>query len=198
MDNQEVIDPLEQRWVVLDRLLQELGKKYDIPPEVTKNLQYARSLTHYYNQDPTEPDRAKELPRIDSYLHDSELKLMGMAGMEGEEFVSEWEQRLLDASQGKEVFKQAKIQSKFIPGMPANFDFVRFNFKKPIHEERFMEFRDRITGESAKEELPVWERISAAAGMALFNPDMDMNIDNVFRRADKAMYENKKSMKAER
>ena len=66
------------------------------------------------------------------------------------------------------------------------------------HEERFMEFRDRITGESAKEELPVWERISAAAGMALFNPDMDMNIDNVFRRADKAMYENKKSMKAER
>ena len=61
-----------------------------------------------------------------------------------------------------------------------------------------MEFRDRITGESAKEELPVWERISAAAGMALFNPDMDMNIDNVFRRADKAMYENKKSMKAER
>lgn len=139
MDNQEVIDPLEQRWVVLDRLLQELGKKYDIPPEVTKNLQYARSLTHYYNQDPTEPDRAKELPRIDSYLHDSELKLMGMAGMEGEKFVSEWEQRLLDASQGKEVFKQAKIQSKFIPGMPANFDFVRFNFKKPIHEERFME-----------------------------------------------------------
>ena len=64
---------------------------------------------------------------------------MGMAGMEGEDFVAEWEQKLLDASKGKEVFKQSKIQSKFIPGMPANFDFVRFNFKQPIHEERFIE-----------------------------------------------------------
>lgn len=139
MPNQELQDPLEQRWVVLDHLLKYLNKKYDVPAEVIKNLQYARALTSYYNQDPTEPDRAKELPRIDSLLNDSELKLMGMAGMEGQEFVADWEQKLLDASKGKEVFKQVKIQSKFIPGMPANFDFVRFNFKKPIHEERFME-----------------------------------------------------------
>ena len=120
-------------------LLKQLNKKYDIPAEVVKNLQYSRSLTHYYLQDPTEPDRAKELPRIDSLLNDTELKLMGMAGMEGEDFVADWEQKLLDASKGKEVFRQSKIQSKFIPGMPANFDFVRFNFREPIHEERFME-----------------------------------------------------------
>ncbi len=139
MPNQELHDPLEQRWVVLDHLLKQLNKKYDIPAEVVKNLQYSRSLTHYYLQDPTEPDRAKELPRIDSLLNDTELKLMGMAGMEGEDFVADWEQKLLDASKGKEVFRQSKIQSKFIPGMPANFDFVRFNFREPIHEERFME-----------------------------------------------------------
>ncbi|RAP48747.1 MAG: hypothetical protein BZ135_00040 [Methanosphaera sp. rholeuAM6] len=139
MPNQELHDPLEQRWVVLDHLLKILNKKYDVPAEVVQNLRYARTLTSFYNQDPTEPDRAKELPRIDSLLNDSELKLMGMAGMEGEEFVADWEQKLLDASKGKEVFKQVKIQSKFIPGMPANFDYVRFNFKSPIAEERFME-----------------------------------------------------------
>ena len=133
MPNQELHDPLEQRWVVLDHLLKQLNKKYDIPAEVVKNLQYSRSLTHYYLQDPTEPDRAKELPRIDSLLNDTELKLMGMAGMEGEDFVADWEQKLLDASKGKEVFRQSKIQSKFIPGMPANFDFVRFYFREPIH-----------------------------------------------------------------
>ena len=139
MPNQELQEPLEQRWVVLDNLVKHLNKKYDVPEKVFKNLQYSRSLISYYLQDPTEPDRAKELPRIDSMLNDSELILMGMAGMEGEEFVKEWEQKFLDASQGKEVLHQAKIQSKFIPGMPANFDYVRFNFKKAIPEERFME-----------------------------------------------------------
>jgi len=139
MANQELQDPLEQRWVVLDHLLKILNKKYDVPKDVVKHLQYARSLTSYYNQDPTDSERAKELPNIDSYLNNAEGTLMGMAGMEGEEFVADWEQKLLDASRGKEVFKQRKIQSKFIPGMPANFDFVRFNFKKPIDEERFME-----------------------------------------------------------
>lgn len=139
MPNQELQDPLEQKWVVLDHLIRILNKKYDVPEEVFRNLQYSRSLTHYYNQDPTDPDRVKELPRIDSMLNNSERILMGMAGMEGEEFVADWEQKLLDASQGKEVFKQVRIQSKFIPGMPANFDFIRFNFKEPIAEERFIE-----------------------------------------------------------
>lgn len=139
MPNQELKDPLEQRWVVLDHLLKILNKKYDVPGKVIKDLQYARSLTNFYNQDPTEPDRANELPRIDSLLNDAESILMGMAGMEGEEFVADWEQKLVDASKGKEVFKQYKIQSKFIPGMPANFDYIRFNFKEPVAEERFID-----------------------------------------------------------
>lgn len=139
MPNQELKDPLEQRWVVLDHLLKVLNKKYDVPSEIIKNLQYARALTNFYKQDPSEPDRAQELPRIDSLLNDSERDLLSLAEMEGEDFVKDWEQKLLDASQGKEVFRQSNIQSKFIPGMPANFDFIRFNFKEPIIEERFIE-----------------------------------------------------------
>jgi len=49
----------------------------------------------------------------------------------------------------------------------------------------------QITEKSTDENLPIWERISAAAGKALFNPEIDQNIDNVFKRADNAMYENK-------
>ena len=66
-----------------------------------------------------------------------------------------------------------------------------------IHrEERFKELQDMIGKTSADDSLPVWERISAAAGMAIFDPDIDHNIDNVFKRADQTMYENKKKMKA--
>ena len=70
-----------------------------------------------------------------------------------------------------------------------NDDFAR-------HEEKLHEFFNKITEKSTDENLPIWERISAAAGKALFNPEIDQNIDNVFKRADNAMYENKKNMKA--
>lgn len=139
MVNQDIKEPLELRWSVLDHLLKKLIKSYDISKEVIQNLQYARALTNFYKDDPTEPDRAKEVSRIDSLLNDVERTLLTIAEAEGEDFVKEWEQKLLDASQGKEVFRNVKIQSRFIPGMPANFDFIRFNFKEPIQEERFME-----------------------------------------------------------
>ena len=47
-------------------------------------------------------------------------------------------------------------------------------------------------------ELEPWEKTSAAIGYALFDENIDTCYDNVFRRADKAMYERKKEMKAVR
>ena len=54
---------------------------------------------------------------------------------------------------------------------------------------------DRIAG---NDELAPWEKISAAIGYARFDKNIDTCYDNVFRRADKAMYERKKEMKAAR
>lgn len=42
------------------------------------------------------------------------------------------------------------------------------------------------------------ERISAAAGYALYDPTVDRDTESVFKRADQLMYERKKAMKAER
>ncbi len=52
--------------------------------------------------------------------------------------------------------------------------------------------------EKAQEDssLQPWERTSAAIGYALYDETIDSGYDNVFRRADKAMYEMKKKMKA--
>lgn len=46
--------------------------------------------------------------------------------------------------------------------------------------------------------LEYWERISASIGYALYDPDTDNSVNNVFKRADKAMYMRKKEMKAVR
>ena len=81
-------DPLYLRWGVLAHLLKELKKKYeDIPKEMIRDLQYARALTNFYLEDPTEPDRAKEIGRIDSLLNTVERNLLALASNEGEEYV---------------------------------------------------------------------------------------------------------------
>ena len=70
-----------------------------------------------------------------------------------------------------------------------NEDFI-------FHDKKIEEFQNKIKEKSSEEGSPMWERISAAVGVALFDPKIDGNIDNVFKRADTAMYENKKEMKA--
>lgn len=133
-------DPLYLKWSVLDHLLKDLKKKdYPITKDMVKDLQLSRALINFYLENPTEKDRAEELPRINALLTNLEQTLIITADPEGEEYISQWEDYLLRSSKGEEVFKPGKIQSKFIPGMPANFDFIRFNFKEPIAEERFIE-----------------------------------------------------------
>jgi GGDEF domain-containing protein len=47
-------------------------------------------------------------------------------------------------------------------------------------------------------ELPAWRKVSAAVGIAAYDPVRDESADDVLKRADAAMYEEKKAMKAER
>ncbi|MCR5250582.1 MAG: diguanylate cyclase [Lachnospiraceae bacterium] len=46
--------------------------------------------------------------------------------------------------------------------------------------------------------LKPWEQISAAIGYAKFDKTVDKTVDDVFKKADKAMYDRKVAMKAER
>ena len=46
------------------------------------------------------------------------------------------------------------------------------------------------------EALKPWERISSALGFARFDKTRDGAVEDVFHRADKAMYERKAAMKA--
>ena len=44
--------------------------------------------------------------------------------------------------------------------------------------------------------LPPWERVTAAVGCAVYDPGIDSGVESVMKRADAAMYENKKKMKS--
>ena len=65
-------------------------------------------------------------------------------------------------------------------------------------DELLKKFQNILNEEQEKKDLQPWERVSAAIGVAFFEKNKDEGVENVFKRADKAMYENKKAMKAVR
>lgn len=64
-------------------------------------------------------------------------------------------------------------------------------------ETLVQQIREVFRSRSSDASLEVWERCSAAIGVALFTED-DHTVDAVFKRADSRMYANKKAMKAQR
>ncbi len=40
-----------------------------------------------------------------------------------------------------------------------------------------------------------WEKVSMAAGISVYNPRVDVSVENVYKRADKAMYKDKREWK---
>lgn len=67
------------------------------------------------------------------------------------------------------------------------------------HVDELVEKFNKQLGElAADDSLEQWERVSAAIGVAFYDPLRDSGVENVFKRADKAMYARKKEMKAVR
>ncbi len=60
------------------------------------------------------------------------------------------------------------------------------------------DFNNRLEQVQADDTLQPWEQISAAIGYYKFDKKIDKTVDDVFKKADKAMYERKVAMKAER
>ena len=64
--------------------------------------------------------------------------------------------------------------------------------------ELIKQFRNTLEAISKDEALEPWEKVSAAIGWTLFDKTSDLGVQNVFKRADSLMYEDKKRMKATR
>lgn len=60
------------------------------------------------------------------------------------------------------------------------------------------QFQMEMSRKNSNELLEPWEKVSAAVGVAIYQPGVDLNADAVFKRADAQMYENKLAMKAQR
>ncbi|MBQ7585446.1 MAG: diguanylate cyclase, partial [Desulfovibrionaceae bacterium] len=59
-------------------------------------------------------------------------------------------------------------------------------------------FNQKLLAQEEDKTLKPWEKVSAAIGYAIYDRDKDSSVEEVFSRADKAMYACKKEMKAQR
>lgn len=76
------------------------------------------------------------------------------------------------------------------------FAVILKNHDHDMINELAKEFDRRIGQLNEDESLPEYEKITAALGFAMFDEETDRCADDVFKRADKRMYEQKKKMKA--
>ena len=65
-------------------------------------------------------------------------------------------------------------------------------------DQLIVSFNDHLAKLQNDSTLQPWEQISAAIGYAKFDKTVDKTVEDVFKRADKAMYDNKVAMKAQR
>ncbi|MBR0290345.1 MAG: diguanylate cyclase [Selenomonadaceae bacterium] len=60
------------------------------------------------------------------------------------------------------------------------------------------QFNAEMERKNSNASLEAWEKVSAAVGVAIYDSAKDKTVDEVFKRADAQMYENKLAMKATR
>lgn len=66
------------------------------------------------------------------------------------------------------------------------------------HKNLEQDLFNRLDALQKDQALSPWEKLSCALGIAVFEKDTDLCVEDVFKRADETMYEHKKRMKAER
>lgn len=135
--------PAEQTWMVLVELLTDLRKRnVEVPSSITKDIQMAKTTINFYKVDPGDPERMKEIKRINDFLNSAQEALLTLADEVSEDYLETWMEKLKKANRGEQIYKIPEKKSRFVVGAPSGFSMARITFKKPILEERLQEMAE--------------------------------------------------------
>ena len=135
--------PVEQTWMVLVELLTDLRKKkVVIDTKIPENIRMAKTTINFYKVNPTDPERMKELKRINDFMNAAQNKLIDLAENIGDDYKDQWIKKLTKASRGEKLYDVPEEKSSFVIGAPPGFSMVRLTFKVPLSEERVQEIAE--------------------------------------------------------
>jgi hypothetical protein len=135
--------PVEQTWMVLVELITDLRKRnVNIDPTIPEDIRMAKTTINFYKVNPADPERMKELKRINDFINSAQNKLIDLAESQGADYKAEWIEKLTRASRGEKIYELHDKKSQFVIGAPPGFSMVRITFKSPIDEERVQEIAE--------------------------------------------------------
>ena len=135
--------PVEQTWMVLVELITDLRKRnVKIDPTIPEDIRMAKTTINFYKVNPADPERMKELKRINDFINSAQNKLIDLAESQGADYKAEWIEKLTRASRGEKIYELHDKKSQFVIGAPPGFSMVRITFKSPIDEERVQEIAE--------------------------------------------------------
>lgn len=135
--------PVEQTWMVLVELMTDLRKRdVEIDPQIPEDIRMAKTTINFYKVNPADPERMNELKRINDFINAAQDKLIDLAETEGENYKTQWIEKLTKASRGEKIYDLPNKKSEFVVGAPPGFTMVRITFKAPMQEERIQEIAE--------------------------------------------------------
>ena len=135
--------PVEQTWMVLVELITDLRKRdVKIDPQIPDDIRMAKTTINFYKVNPADPERMKELKRINDFINSAQDKLIDLAETQGKDYKAQWIEKLTKASRGEKIYDIPNKKSEFVVGAPPGFTMVRITFKTPMQEERVQEIAE--------------------------------------------------------
>ena len=146
----EGVKRLEQLWLVLSDLFQDLNRK-NISVDVASELRSCKTLIRFIQTSAVHP--SKELTTIDSSLQKLQQilgkiqsNLISAALTVNEGYVRDWTSKIDKAERGELNYIMVHTPSEFVPGLPRDVEegWVRLTLQKPIGEERVQDVAEQF------------------------------------------------------
>ena len=146
----EEIKRLEQVWLVLSDLFQDLNRR-NISVDVAHDLRDCKTLIHFIRTSVAHP--SKEPVIIDDSLRNLlqilgriQSSLISEALRFDKNYTSEWMKKIDKAERAELDYAMIHTTSEFVPGLPQDPEksWIRLTLQKPIAEERVQDVAEQF------------------------------------------------------
>jgi len=146
----EEIKRLEQVWLVLSDLFQDLNQR-NIRVDVASDLRNCKTLIHFIRMSVTRPSREPmtiddSLRTLLHVLGKIQSSLISEALRFDKNYTREWMKKIDQAERAELDYTMIHTTSEFVPGLPQDPEksWVRLTLQKPIAEERVQDVAERF------------------------------------------------------
>jgi len=146
----EEIRRLEQVWLVLSELFQDLNRR-NISVDIASDLRDCKTLIHFVRTSVTYSSKEAammddSLQRLLQILGKARSVLISEALRLDENYVKKWMRKIDEAERADAGCAMIYATSQFVPGLRKDFEkgWIRLTLQKPLAEERVQDVAEKF------------------------------------------------------